>query len=202
MTAPDMGEQAGFPMERLRSLFSPELWTARGASLLAGILAALVILVLGRLAAKLAANMIRRVLDRSRTEPMLVKFLANLVYALILAFVVIAALERLGVNTTSFAAVIAAAGLAIGFALQGSLSNFAAGVMILLLGHFRAGDLIEAAGQKGRVIDVQIFSTILVDENGVKVIVPNSAITSGTIRVHHPEAADARAPAPPEARAG
>jgi len=197
-----MGEQAGVAMERLRSLFSPELWAARGASLLAGILAALVILVLGRLAAKLVANMIRRVLDRSRTEPMLVKFLANLVYALILAFVVIAALERLGVNTTSFAAVIAAAGLAIGFALQGSLSNFAAGVMILLFGHFRAGDLIEAAGQKGRVIDVQIFSTILIDENGVKVIVPNGAITSGTIRVHHAEAADARAPAPPQARAG
>jgi small conductance mechanosensitive channel len=193
-------------MERLRSLFSAELWTARGASLLAGVLAAAAILVLGRLAAKLAANMIRRVLDRSRTEPMLVKFLANLVYALILAFVVIAALERLGVNTTSFAAVIAAAGLAIGFALQGSLSNFAAGVMILLFGHFRAGDLIEAAGQKGRVIDVQIFSTILVDENGVKAIVPNAAITSGTIRVHHAEAADAHAgdahaAAPPQARA-
>src|SRR5438309_935559 len=92
-------------MDRLRSLLSPELWTARGASLLAGILAALVILVLGRLAAKLAANMIRRVPDRSRTEPMLVKFLANLGYGLILAFVLIASRARLGVNTTSCVAV-------------------------------------------------------------------------------------------------
>jgi small conductance mechanosensitive channel len=188
-------------VERLRSLLSPELWTARGASLLAGVLAAAVILVLGRLAAKVAANMVRRVLDRSHTEPTLVKFLANLVYALILAFVIIAALERLGVNTTSFAAVIAAAGLAIGFALQGSLSNFAAGVMIILLGHFKTGDLIEAAAQKGRVLDVQIFSTVLLDEQGVKVIIPNGAITAGTIRVHA-EAAGARAAESTQARAG
>ncbi len=188
-------------MERLRGLLSPELWSARGASLLAGVLAAGVILVLGRIAAKLAANMVKRVLDRSHTEPTLVKFLASLVYALILAFVIIAALERLGVNTTSFAAVIAAAGLAIGFALQGSLSNFAAGVMIILLGHFRAGDLIEAAGQKGRVLNVQVFATVLLDENGAKVIVPNGAITAGTIRVHA-ETAGERAAAPPQARAG
>jgi small conductance mechanosensitive channel len=188
-------------MDRLRSMLSPELWSARGASLLAGILGAAVILVLGRLVAKLAAGMVKTVLDRSHTEPTLVKFLANLVYGLILAFVVIAALERLGVNTTSFAAVIAAAGLAIGFALQGSLSNFAAGVMIILLGHFKAGDLIEAAGQKGRVVDVQIFSTVLVDENGLKVIIPNGAITTGTIKVHEAPAAD-RAAAPPQARAG
>ncbi len=188
-------------MERLRALLSPGLWTERGASLLAGVLAAAAILVLGRIAAKIAANMVRRVLDRSHTEPTLVRFLSSLVYALILAFVIIAALERLGVNTTSFAAVVAAAGLAIGFALQGSLSNFAAGVMIILLGHFRTGDLIEAAGQKGRVLDVQIFSTVLLDENGVKVIVPNGAITSGTIRVHS-EAAGERPAASPQARAG
>lgn len=188
-------------MERLRGLVSPELWTARGASLLAGVLAAAAILFLGRIAARIAANMVKRVLDRSHTEPTLVKFLASLVYALILAFVIIAALERLGVNTTSFAAVIAAAGLAIGFALQGSLSNFAAGVMIILLGHFKAGDLIEAAGQKGRVVDVQIFSTVLVDEQGVKVIVPNGAITAGTIRVHVEVAAESAA-SPRQARAG
>jgi len=188
-------------MERLRSMLSPELWTARGATLLAGILAAAAILFFGRLAAKLVANAVRSVLDRSHTEPTLVRFLANLVYAVLLAFVIIAALERLGVNTTSFAAVIAAAGLAIGFALQGSLSNFAAGVMIILLGHFKAGDLIEAAGQKGRVVDVQIFSTVLVDENGIKVIIPNGTITTGTIKVHEAPAAE-RAAASSQARAG
>jgi len=189
-------------MEKLQGLLAPEVWTARGAALLTGVLGAAAVVVLGRFAAKLVANVVAKVLDRSHTEPTLVRFLSNLVYAILLAFVVIAALERLGVNTTSFAAVIAAAGLAIGFALQGSLSNFAAGVMIILHGHFRAGDLIEAAGQKGRVIDVQIFSTILIDENGVKVIVPNSAITSATIRVHSAEASAARTAAPPQARAG
>jgi small conductance mechanosensitive channel len=190
-------------VERLRTLFSPGLWTERGATLLAAILAAAAILILGRIAAKIAANMVRRVLDRSHTEPTLVRFLSSLVYALILAFVIIAALERLGVNTTSFAAVVAAAGLAIGFALQGSLSNFAAGVMIILLGHFRTGDLIEAAGQKGRVLDVQIFSTVLLDETGVKVIIPNGVITAGTIRVHAEGAAAAQgASSSPQARAG
>ncbi|HWE25547.1 MAG TPA: mechanosensitive ion channel domain-containing protein [Myxococcales bacterium] len=189
-------------VDKLRMFFSPQLWTERGATLLAGLIGAAVILLLGRLAAKIAADMVRRVLDRSHTEPTLVRFLSSLVYALILAFVIIAALERVGVNTTSFAAVVAAAGLAIGFALQGSLSNFAAGVMIILLGHFRAGDLIEAAGQKGRVVDVQIFSTVLIDESGVKVIVPNGAITSGTIRVHREANAAAQTPAPPQARAG
>jgi len=188
-------------MDRLRSLLSPELWTARGASLLAGLLGAAVILVLGRIAAKLAANMVKSVLDRSHTEPTLVKFLANLVDAVFFAFVVIASLGRLDVDTTSFAAVFAAARLAIGFALQGSLSTFAAGVLIILLGHFKAGDLIEAAGQKGRVLDVQIFSTVLLDETGVKVIIPNGAITTGTIRVHAEPAAERQA-APPQARAG
>lgn len=70
------------------------------------------------------------------------------------------------------------------------LSGFLAAATIILLGHFRAGDLIEAAGQKGRVLDVQIFSTVLLDENGVKVIVPNGAITAGTIRVHAERATD------------
>jgi small conductance mechanosensitive channel len=173
---------------------NPEVWSARAMTLLEHIVAAAVILVLGRIAARIAASMLRRVLSRSHTEPTLVKFLGNLVYALILAFVVVAALERLGINTTTFAAVVAAAGLAIGFALQGSLSNFAAGVMIILLDHFHAGDLIEAAGQKGRVLDVQIFSSILLDENGVTVIVPNSAITSGVIRVHRAPPALEQAP--------
>jgi small conductance mechanosensitive channel len=176
-------------------LGNPEVWSARATTLLEHVVAAAAILVLGRIAARIAASMLRRVLDRSRTEPTLVKFLANIVYALILAFGVVAALERLGINTTTFAAVVAAAGLAIGLALQGSLSNFAAGVMIILLDHFHAGDLIEAAGQKGRVLDVQIFSSVLVDESGVTIIVPNNAITSGVIRVHRAPPAVEQTPA-------
>jgi small conductance mechanosensitive channel len=74
--------------------------------------------------------------------------------------------------------------------------------MIILLGHFRAGDLIEAAGQKGRVLDVQIFSTVLIDENGMKLIVPNGAITAGTIRVHTAPATTEQMTPSPQARAG
>jgi small conductance mechanosensitive channel len=163
---------------------------AKGLSLGGSVLAALLILLLGRLAARFAAEMLSRMLQRSHTDPTLVKFLYNLVYALLMAFIVIAALEKVGVNTTSFIGIVAAAGLAIGLALQGSLSNFAAGVMIILLRHFGVGDRIEAAGQTGRVIDIQIFSTVLVNDEGTRVIVPNNAITSATIKVFAAPAAE------------
>src|SRR5205823_8257544 len=112
-------------------------------------------------------------------------------YAIILVLVVISALGQVGVNTTSFAAVIAAGGLAIGLALQGSLSNFASGVMLILFQHFHHGDLIEAGGQKGYVEDVQIFWTVLRAEDGTKIVVPNGAITGGVIKVLKASAAAA-----------
>src|SRR5438067_994544 len=119
---------------------------AKGLSLGGSILAAALILFLGRLAARVVAGALSRVLQRSHTDATLVKFLYNLVYALLMVFIVVAALEKVGVNTTSFIGIVAAAGLAIGLALQGSLSNFAAGVVIILLRHFGVGDRIEAAG--------------------------------------------------------
>src|SRR2546423_13682036 len=123
-----------------------------------------------------------------------------------MVFIVVAALEKVGVNTTSFIGVVAAAGLAIGLALQGSLSNFAAGVMIILLRHFGVGDRIEAAGQTGRVIDIQIFSTVLVNDEGTRVIVPNNAITGGDIKGFAPPgeelAGHPPAPTPPGQRTG
>jgi small conductance mechanosensitive channel len=90
------------------------------------------------------------------------------------------------VNTTSFAAVIAAAGLAIAFALQGSLSNFAAGVMLILFRHFRVGDVIEAGGQRGTVEEIQIFWTVLRADDGTKIVCPNSSVTGGVIKVMQP----------------
>src|SRR6266853_5317255 len=155
----------------------------RGLAFALNALAVVAIFVIGRLLARAAAKTLGRVLQRSGTDATLVRFLDNLVYALLLVFVVIASLEKVGVNTTSFIGIVAAAGLAIGLALQGSLSNFAAGVMIILLQHFGVGDRIEAAGQTGRVIDIQIFSTVLVNDEGTRVIVPNNAITSATIKV-------------------
>jgi small conductance mechanosensitive channel len=155
----------------------------RGLAFALNALAAAAIFVIGRLLARAAARTLGGVLHRSGTDATLVRFLDNLVYAMLLAFVTIAALEKIGVNTTSFVGIVAAAGLAIGLALQGSLSNFAAGVMIILLQHFRVGDRIEAAGQSGRVLDIQIFSSVLIADDGTRIIVPNNAITSATIKV-------------------
>ena len=166
----------------------------RGLTFALNTLAAAAIFVFGRLLARAAAKTLGRVLQRSGTDATLVRFLDNLVYALLLVFVVIAALEKVGVNTTSFIGIIAAAGLAIGLALQGSLSNFAAGVMIILLQHFHVGDKIEAAGQTGRVLDIQIFSSVLIAEDGTRIIVPTNAITSGTIKVFAPAPAQQAVP--------
>src|SRR3954469_14177647 len=173
-------------VDNLTGWLDVDMLRAKGVSLGGSVLAALLILVLGRIAARVVATALSRVLQRSHTDVTLVKFLNNLVYALLMVFLVVAALEKVGVNTTSFVGIIAAAGLAIGLALQGSLSNFAAGVMIILLRHFVVGNRIEAAGQTGRVIDIQIFSTVLVNDEGTRVIVPNNAITSGTIKVFAP----------------
>lgn len=166
-----------------------QLVTSKGTQFAISVLTAGAILFFGRLVARALIAGFERVLSRSHTDPTLVRFLCNLLYAVILLLVSLAALERLGVNTTSFAAVLAAGGLAIGLALQGSLSNFAAGVMIILFRHFRAGDVVEAGGQKGVVREMQIFWTVLTAEDGTRVIVPNSAITGAVIKVFPPAAA-------------
>lgn len=111
----------------------------------------------------------------------LVHFVRSLVYWGLLAFVVIAALGQLGIQTASFVAIIGAAGLAIGLALQGSLSNFASGVLLLVFKPFKAGDFVEAAGTAGSIEKIQIFTTELVTPDNKQIIIPNSAITGGTI---------------------
>ena len=158
----------------------------KGVALATNLVAALAVFFIGRLVARLLARGISRMLERSGTDTTLVRFLNNLVYAVLLLFVIVMALERVGVNTTSFAAIIGAAGLAIGLALQGSLANFAAGVMIIMLRHFKVGDHIEAAGAKGVVKDIQIFHSVLMTDDGVKVILPNGSIVAGVIKVHVP----------------
>ena len=162
------------------------LLVTKGVSLGENLLAAVVIFLLGRLVAGLLARALMHMLNRSGTDQTLVSFLRNLTYALMIVFVIMAALERLGVNTTAFAAVVAASGLAIGLALQSSLANFAAGVMILMFKYFRVGDSIEAGGQTGIVADIQIFMTQLHIADGTKVFVPSSAITAGAIKVLPP----------------
>lgn len=145
------------------------------------LLAALAVFVIGRWLAKFLANMLRRMLRRAEADETLIRFLGNLSYAILLTLVILAALSQLGVQTTSFLAMLGAAGLAIGLALQGSLSNFAAGIMIILFRPYRVGDYVEAGGTSGTVDEVQIFNTVMNTPDNKRVIVPNAQITSDTI---------------------
>ena len=145
------------------------------------IIAAIVIFIVGRILAGVLSRLVERVMTRSHADVTLITFVKHFTYVALLAFVVIMVLGRLGVQTASFVAVLGAAGLAIGLALQGSLSNFAAGVLMLIFRPFKAGDYIEAAGTAGTVREIQIFCTILNTPDNRRVIVPNAAITSGNI---------------------
>jgi len=144
------------------------------------VLWAVVTLVVGWWVVKIITGVARRVLEK-RLDTALAGFLSSLLHALLLTLVVLSALDRVGVPTTSFIAVIGAAGLAVGFALQGSLSNFAAGVMLVFFRPFKAGDLVEVAGTLGVVEEIQIFATMLVSLDNKKIVVPNNSITSNNI---------------------
>ncbi len=145
------------------------------------ILLAAVIFFVGRWLAKLVTRMVKRAMMKGDVEETLLTFLGNLVYYVLLAAVVIATINQLGIQTTSLLAVLGAAGLAVGLALQGSLSNFAAGVMIVGFRPYRVGDFIEAGGVAGVVEQVQIFTTVMRTGDNKKIIVPNSQIMAGEI---------------------
>lgn len=145
------------------------------------ILTALVVFVLGRMLAKWICGTVGRLMKRSKVDEILVTFIENILYFALLVVVVIAALDRLGVNTSSVLAVFAAAGLAVGLALKDSLSNFAAGVMLVFFKPFKNGDFIEAAGNMGVVEEIRIFNTIIRTGDNREIIIPNSHIYGGTI---------------------
>lgn len=145
------------------------------------VLFAVAIFFIGKWVAKRITSVAKKMMTKANVEDTLTGFAGNIIYGLLLALVVIAALSQLGIETTSLAAVIAAAGLAIGLALQGSLSNFAAGVMVILFRPFKKGDYVEAAGTAGTVEEISIFTTILKTPDNKMVIVPNNGITSANI---------------------
>ncbi len=145
------------------------------------IVVAVVIFVVGKWIAKLISKLIGKGMTRAKVDKTLVNFVQHLCYIALLAFVVIAALDKLGIQTNSFIAIIGAAGLAIGFALQGSLSNFAAGVLMLIFKPFKVGDFVEVSGVSGTVEEVQIFNTILASPDNKQVIIPNSKVTGSNI---------------------
>jgi small conductance mechanosensitive channel len=120
-------------------------------------------------------------MERADADPALASFFCKLAYGALLVLVVIAAVGQLGVQTTAFIAVLGAAGLAVGLALQGSLANFAAGVLLIVFRPFRAGDYIEAAGTAGSVEEINLFTTKLRTPDNRTVIVPNAQVTDGTI---------------------
>lgn len=145
------------------------------------ILVAVVIFIVGRWIASLITKMVKRAMAKADVEDTLLNFLGNLIYYVLLAAVVIATINQVGIQTTSLLAVLGAAGLAVGLALQGSLSNFAAGVMIVGFRPYKVGDFIEAGGVAGVVEQVQIFTTVMRTGDNKKIIVPNSQIMAGEI---------------------
>lgn len=145
------------------------------------IIAAILIFVIGRWVAKMLINVLHRMMERSKVDPEVVGFTCSLAHAGLMVFVVLAALGQIGVQTTSFIAVLGAAGLAIGLALQGSLANFASGVLIIIFRPFKAGDYVEGGGTAGVVKTIHIFTTTLTTLDNKRVIVPNSKMMSDNI---------------------
>ncbi|MFC1494167.1 mechanosensitive ion channel family protein [Thermodesulfobacteriota bacterium] len=145
------------------------------------LIAAVLIFVIGRYVAILLKKLIQKLLVKSKVEETLVSFFTSISYVAMMAIVVIVALDRLGVKTTSFVAIIGAAGLAIGLAMQGSLANFAAGVLMIIFKPFKVGDLIEAAGATGVVEEIGIFTTIIKTPDNKEIIIPNGKVTGDNI---------------------
>jgi small conductance mechanosensitive channel len=145
------------------------------------LLAALVIFVVGRWIAKGLTKLVERLLERSNVDPTLIKFSGSVIYIALLTFVILAALAQLGIQTTSFIAVLGAAGLAVGLALQGSLANFAAGFLMILFRPFKVGDFIEGGGVAGTVEQIHIFTTTIITPDNKTVIVPNAKLTGDNI---------------------
>jgi len=142
---------------------------------------ALAIFVIGKFIVNIAARLISSLLNKSGMDAILVKFITTIARTILLLFVIIAAVDQLGVNTTSLVALLGAAGLAVGLALQGSLQNFAAGLMLIVFRPFKAGDFIEAAGISGSVEMIGIFSSTLKTGDNREIIVPNGSIYGGVI---------------------
>ena len=168
-------------MDNIETLLDPELintylvpWSIR-------IVSALAIFILGRWIIKMVVGFSGRMMRKAQVDEMLTTFTGNILYTVLLVVVVIAALDQLGIQTTSLLAVFGAAGLAIGLALKDSLANFSSGVMLIIFRPFKVGDFIEAAGIAGVVEEVRIFSTILRTGDNREIIIPNSQIYSGPI---------------------
>lgn len=152
------------------------------------VIAAVAIFIIGRWIAKLVRRAVSRVMEKAEVESLITGFVSSMVYIALLAFVVVAALGQLGIQTTSFIAILGAAGLAIGLALQGSLANFAAGFLMILFRPFKVGDFIEGAGVAGVVREIQTFTTTLKTPDNKTIIIPNAKLSGDNIINYSAEA--------------
>ena len=167
------------------SLFSleqfKEFLTNQAGEIGLRLVAALAIFLVGRVVVRILAGLAERAMTRAKFEKILVGFTGNVVHAGLLIVVVMAALSTLGINLTSLTAMLAAAGFAVGMALQGSLSNFAAGILLVVLKPFRVGDFVETAGVMGTIEEIHLFSCTMRTFDNIRLTVPNGEITSNVI---------------------
>jgi small conductance mechanosensitive channel len=146
------------------------------------VIGAIVLFIVGRIIAGWSRSRLTKVLTKAGTDLSLVPFFASMLYYLILGVVLVAVLNLFGIETTSLIAIFASAGLAVGLALQGTLSNFAAGVMLLVFRPIRVGDFVEVAGQAGTVKEIAIFNTIMHTGDNVRIVIPNGAIYGDVVK--------------------
>lgn len=152
-----------------------------GVDFVINALIAVVIFIIGRIIARAITNGVRKLMQAQDVDKILESFVSNLAYWALMTFVIIAAINQLGVETTSLIAIMGAAGLAVGLALQGSLANFAAGVLIVMFRPYRVGDFVEAAGISGVVVQVQILTTVMKTGDNKQIVVPNGQIMGSII---------------------
>lgn len=145
------------------------------------LLAAIAIFFIGKFVANWVKRLVSKVMTKGKVDPLIIGFTSSLVYMAMMVFVVVATLGQIGIQTTSFIAILGAAGLAIGLALQGSLANFAAGFLLIIFRPFKEGDVIEAAGVTGKVDLIQIFTTTLKTPDNKIIIIPNAKLGSDNI---------------------
>ena len=179
--AKSAADSAGRSLEGIDFRNITDWMQAEGLDFLLSLAAAIAIFVIGRIVIRFIVSGMRKGMQRQRVDRTLETFICNIVQIGLLIVVLLMALGTLGVQTSSFVAVLGAAGLAVGLALQGSLSNFAAGVLIVFFRPYKAGDYIEAAGVSGTVEEVQILTTILNTPDNKRIIVPNGQVMAGVI---------------------
>lgn len=145
------------------------------------LLVAIIIYIVGKWVASFIKNIFKKQMLKSGKDATLATFVSSIIYFLLMLFVIIAAIAKIGVQTASLVAIIGGAGLAVGLALQGSLANFAGGVMIILFHPFKVGDVITGAGQTGKVHEIQMFSTIMMGEDNKVIFIPNAKLSNDVI---------------------